>query len=58
MLQELKKGDKIVTNGGVIGTIQKITDQVVSLQIADKVVIQVERHHIEGKANFENKPEA
>ncbi|HUW33603.1 MAG TPA: preprotein translocase subunit YajC [Planctomycetota bacterium] len=35
MLSELKKGDKVVTIGGIIGTITSINDREVVLQVED-----------------------
>lgn len=43
MLDAIKKGDKIVTIGGIHGTILEIRENVVSLKIADKVEIKVNR---------------
>ncbi|BBB92866.1 MAG TPA: preprotein translocase subunit YajC [Methylomusa anaerophila] len=43
MLSNLKKGDRIVTIGGVHGTITALTDKVVTVKIADKVEIVVSR---------------
>lgn len=37
MLSALKKGDKVVTIGGMHGTIQEINDQSVTLRIAHNV---------------------
>ena len=47
-LANLKKGDAIVTNGGLHGEITGITDTVVTLQIADNVRVKVSRQHILG----------
>jgi preprotein translocase subunit YajC len=44
----LKKGDKVVTNGGIHGEITGLTDTVVTLEIADNVRIKVSRAHIAG----------
>lgn len=48
MLSKLKKGDRIVTNGGVLGTISGIKDNVVTLLISDKVRIRVLQGQIAG----------
>lgn len=51
-LLSLKKGDRIVTAGGVHGTIKVLRDRYVELEIAPKVIIKVEKsavHHLEGK---------
>lgn len=34
-LTELKKGDRVITNGGIIGTIRNISERFVSLEIDD-----------------------
>ncbi len=50
-LNELKNGDKVVTSGGIHGTITGITDSVVTLEIADKVRIKVSRSSIGSPLN-------
>jgi preprotein translocase subunit YajC len=44
----LKKGDAVVTNGGIYGEITGLTDTVVTLEIADNVRIKVSRPNIAG----------
>lgn len=46
MLNELKEGENIVTLSGIHGTIKKIKDDVVTLQVADNVRIKIERSAI------------
>ena len=36
MLKALKKGDRVVTSGGVIGTIQTLQDDYVVLKVGDQ----------------------
>lgn len=44
MLKELKKGDKVVTNGGLMGSIAKFEgEEVVHLEIAQGVKVRVAR---------------
>ncbi|MEJ2718142.1 MAG: preprotein translocase subunit YajC [Deltaproteobacteria bacterium] len=50
MLQNLKKGDSVITQGGLYGKITGMTDQAVTLEIADKVRVKVSRGHIAGLA--------
>jgi preprotein translocase subunit YajC len=50
LLDNLKKGDRIITSGGIIGTIINIDDQLVSLEVADKVRIELGRPYIAGFA--------
>jgi len=47
-LDGLKEGDKVVTSGGIYGTIVKIGDQALKLEIADRVRIDVSRNAIVG----------
>jgi preprotein translocase subunit YajC len=46
MLSSLKKGDRIVTNGGIYGTIQGVEADVVYLKIAENVKIKLARSAI------------
>lgn len=48
VLSTLKKGDEVVTSGGLYGTITGITDTVITLEIAEKVRIKVARSSIAG----------
>jgi preprotein translocase subunit YajC len=41
MLHGLKSGDRVVTSGGIRGTVVGVTDDVVQLRIADQVKIEV-----------------
>ena len=47
-LDNLKVNDRIITTGGIHGQITRLNDQVVQLQIADKVRIDVSRAAIGG----------
>lgn len=49
LLAGLKKGDSVVTTGGIYGVITGLTDTVVTLEIAEKVRVKVSRAHILGK---------
>ncbi|MCF6092752.1 preprotein translocase subunit YajC [Microaerobacter geothermalis] len=46
MLNALKKGDKVVTIGGLHGTIVELTDDKVTLRVADNVKLQFERQAV------------
>lgn len=48
MLKELKNGDKVITNGGIYGTIVGLESDSVQLRIADQVKIKVSRSAISG----------
>ena len=46
MLNSLKKGDRVVTSGGIYGTVQGVEAEVVYLKIADNVKVKVARSAI------------
>ena len=46
MINNLQHGDMVVTTGGIHGKIAALTDQIVTLEIADKVRIKVSRANI------------
>jgi preprotein translocase subunit YajC len=46
MVDSLRKGDKVITNGGIFGTIVKVGDDRITLEIASKVQIQIERQQV------------
>jgi len=48
LLENLKKGDKVVTTGGLQGTVVSLSDTVVTVEIADKVKVKVGRSYIAG----------
>jgi preprotein translocase subunit YajC len=47
-LAALKEGDKVVTSGGIFGSIAKIKEDAISLQIAPNVRVDVARASIVG----------
>lgn len=46
MVASLAKGDEVVTNGGILGTITDIDENYATLKIADNVEIKVQRPSI------------
>ena len=48
MLKALKTGDKIITNGGIYGTIVGLEDEAVQLRVAEQVRMKVARSAIAG----------
>ena len=46
MISSVKKGDKVVTSGGVSGTVKKVADEVFTIEIAEKVEIKVKKSYI------------
>ena len=41
MIRALKPGDKILTNGGIVGVITKVEDLSVKVRVAEKVEVEV-----------------
>ena len=48
MLKNLKTGDKVITNGGIYGTIVGLEDESVQLRIAEQVKVKISRSAIAG----------
>lgn len=53
MLDSLKAGDKVVTTGGILGTIHSISENIVELKVGEKLKISVLRSAIRG---FQDEP--
>jgi preprotein translocase subunit YajC len=47
-LSALKVGDRIVTTGGLYGTITRIADTSIQVQVADKVRVEMSRNAVVG----------
>jgi preprotein translocase subunit YajC len=50
LLENLKRGDRVMTNGGLIGSIVNIEEGLVVIEVADKVKVEVARPYIAGFA--------
>lgn len=48
MLDALKKGDRVITIGGVYGVIVDISEKSVSLKVAEKVELKFQKAAIQG----------
>lgn len=48
MLEELKRGDRVVTNGGLHGEVAGIEGAVVFLKVADNVKVRVSKSAVAG----------
>ncbi|KRT74242.1 MAG: protein translocase subunit yajC [Deltaproteobacteria bacterium CSP1-8] len=56
-VKNLKMGDRVVTSGGLHGTVTGLTDTTVTLEIADKVKVKVTRSAIGGSSQEAAAPE-
>jgi preprotein translocase subunit YajC len=43
MLGALRRGDRVVTGGGIVGTVQKVADDELTIEIAENVRVKVIR---------------
>lgn len=48
MLSAIKKGDRVISAGGLHGVVTGITDDVVTMEIAPKVRVKVSRSSVAG----------
>jgi preprotein translocase subunit YajC len=51
MLQQLAKGDRVVTNAGILGTVVGIKDNIVVLKVSDDTKIEFLKSSIAGKVD-------
>lgn len=55
LVSELKRGDAIITQSGILGTIDGMTDTVVTLEVAPNVKIKMLKKQIAGpQSSLEN----
>ena len=50
LIAAIKKGDKVVSSGGLHGVVTGLTDDVVTIEIAPKIRVKVSRGSIAGLA--------
>ena len=55
LVNQLKKGDSVITSSGILGIIYGLTDSFVTLEVADNVRIRVLRSQISSLAESETK---
>ena len=48
MVNALKNGDKVITNGGLYGTIVGLEGDTIQIRIADQVKVKVQRSAVSG----------
>ena len=51
MIQTLQKGDEIITSGGLYGKIVGITDEFLTIEVAENVKVKVARNFVSTKLN-------
>ena len=50
LLGNLKKGDRVITSGGLFGEVTGLTDTTLTIEIAPKIRVKVARSHVAGLA--------
>jgi preprotein translocase subunit YajC len=48
LISNLAKGDEVVTSGGLLGRINKLDDDVISLAITDTVEVKIQKNAVAG----------
>ncbi len=51
MLEGLKKGDRIVTNGGLIAEVVKAEEEYFKIKLNDTTIVRLERGYVARKIN-------
>ncbi len=46
LIESLENGDKVITAGGIYGTVVRVLDKTVQLKIADGVVVTMDRRAV------------
>jgi preprotein translocase subunit YajC len=47
MIEALQRGDEVVTVGGEVGTVSKVFDQYLSLELAENLEVKVQKNAIQ-----------
>jgi len=49
MLESLKKGDKIITNGGMIAIVEKVEDNFFKIKLNDDTIVKMSKEYVSKK---------
>lgn len=49
MLSKLEKGDKVLTSGGLIGTVVGVADDVITIKFGENFKAEVNKNYVVGK---------
>jgi preprotein translocase subunit YajC len=47
MVDSLQKGDEVVTVGGMLGSVEKVGDNYLSIAVAENIVVQIQRSAVQ-----------
>lgn len=56
LLDSVRAGDKVVTNGGMIGVISSIKEKIIILKVAENVKVEILRSSLNGVLEKGNEP--
>jgi preprotein translocase subunit YajC len=57
MVAALSVGDEVVTSGGILGKVTEVSDQFLTVEVAEGVRVKVQRHTVSGllpKGTYKN----
>lgn len=54
-MASLKRGDSVLTSGGILGTIEGLTEKFVTLEVTDGVRLRILKSQISGPSSEEQK---
>jgi len=46
LIANLKKGDEVITNGGILGRISKVADDFIVVEISDNVEVTLQKSYV------------
>jgi len=58
MLNQLKKGDRVVTGGGIHGKVTGVSEQTLTVEIADRVRVKMNRGSVSSVLTQGSQPQA
>lgn len=50
LLNQLTRGDRVITTGGIFGTVVSVDGEIIELRVAENVKIQIARNAVAGLA--------
>lgn len=52
MVEGLQKGDKIITNGGLIATVVKPEEEFIKIKLNDELIVKLDRAYVSKKVEL------
>ncbi|MFO7736450.1 MAG: preprotein translocase subunit YajC [bacterium] len=56
MIESMRKGDDVVTNGGIYGKIERVLDDKLKLEVAPKVTITIKKSSVASVISGDSEP--